>query len=74
MKNDTDMPRGRLTRVADFLPPPEELVLKEDNQKVTLSLSKQSISFFKKHARKNKSKYQTMIRKVLDSYVAHYGE
>ena len=58
--------------VDDFLPPPEELALKEENVRVTLTLSKSSVNFFKRHAKKVKGHYQSMIRKVLDSYAAHY--
>lgn len=58
--------------VDDFLPPPERLVLKEKNVKVTISLSKASVDFFKKWARKQDSHYQAMIRRVLDYYIAHY--
>jgi hypothetical protein len=32
----------------DFLPSPEELALKDETVKVTISLSKTSIDFFKK--------------------------
>jgi len=56
----------------DFLPSPDKLILKEDNVKVTLILSKSSVEFFKKWATKQHGHYQTMIRKVLDRYAAHY--
>jgi len=56
----------------DFLPPPEKLVLKEDAVKITLSLNKKSVAFFKKQAQKLHIPYQRMIRKVLDFYVNHY--
>ena len=59
--------------ISDFLPPPEELVLKESKVKVTISLSSRSVDFFKKHAKKNNTKYQTMIFEVLDRYVQNYG-
>ncbi|MCK5707221.1 MAG: CopG family transcriptional regulator [Candidatus Aureabacteria bacterium] len=58
--------------VDDFLPPPEKLALKEETVKVTIGLSKSSVNFFKKFARKQHTPYQKMIRKVLDYYVAHY--
>jgi len=58
--------------IDDFLPPPERLALKEENVKVTITLSKESVNFFKKAARKWHFPYQKMIRKVLDYYVAHY--
>jgi predicted DNA binding CopG/RHH family protein len=58
--------------VADFLPPPYELVKKEPKAKITITLNRGSIDFFKKHARKNNVKYQTMINEVLDKYVQKY--
>ena len=36
--------------IKNFLPKPEDLVFKEDKVKVTLSLSKKSVDFFKKSA------------------------
>jgi len=36
--------------VEDFLPPPEALVRKEELVKVTISLSKSSVDFFKRRA------------------------
>ena len=65
----TDEPLGKMKLVNDFLPPPEELVFREENVKVTLSLSKESVEFFKEEARKNRTQYQRMIRKLLDLYV-----
>lgn len=57
--------------VSDFLPSPEELVLKEKKTKVTLTLSDKSLKFFKKEAAKHKASYQAMIRKLVDYYVAN---
>jgi hypothetical protein len=54
--------------IIDFLPPPDKLVLREETVKVTISLSKSSVDFFKKHARKQHIQYQKMIRRVLDIY------
>lgn len=65
----TDERLGRLEVVEDFLPPPEQLVRKEDGVKVTLSLSRTSVEFFKAHAATAKVPYQRMIRNLLDSYV-----
>lgn len=58
--------------VKDFLPSPEKLALRSDNVKVTIQLSKASVQFFKKFAQKQHSHYQTMIRNILDCYIAHY--
>lgn len=68
----TDEALGQLRRIKDFLPPPEELVLKEEGVKVTILLSQSSVIFFKRQAKKHHTQYQKMIRKVLDLYVAHY--
>ena len=59
--------------IKDFLPRPEDLVLKEDNVKVTLSLSKRSVDFFKHEAKKLDTPYQGMIRNLLDQYAKNYG-
>jgi len=66
----TDEPLGKLKIVKDFLPRPDELVFREDNVKVTLSLSRESVAFFKEQASKNQTQYQKMIRRLLDIYVA----
>ncbi len=49
MKNKIEYTKGDIGKVKiikDFLPPPSELVLRDDNVKVTLSLSRRSIDFF----------------------------
>ena len=71
-KKDDDMPIGELTQIDDFLPPPEKLVSPEETVKVTILLNKSSIRFFKKAAKKNRTKYQKMIRRVLDKYAEKY--
>ena len=58
--------------VDDFLPPPEELVRREDTVKVTISLTKPTVDFFKEHARLSRTQYQKMIRRVLDLYASHH--
>jgi predicted DNA binding CopG/RHH family protein len=58
--------------VEDFLPPPEDLVLRQDTIKVTIGLSKQTVEFFKARARQNRTQYQKMIRRLLDLYAARY--
>jgi len=70
----TDEPMGNVQVVPDFLPSPDQLVLKEDNVKVTIALSKTSISFFKKIAREHRTPYQTMIRQVLNVYADRFSE
>ena len=68
----TDEPMGDLKVIRDFLPPPDQLVLKEDRVKVTISLSKGSVEFFKKEAKKQRTSYQKMIRRIIDVYTSEY--
>jgi hypothetical protein len=67
----TDEPIGKVRVITDFLPSPEQLALKDETVKVTLSLSKTSVDFFKKEAKKYNTQYQRMIRRLLDEYTAH---
>ncbi len=71
-KRDSDRPVGKLERIRDFLPPPHELAAVESTVKITITLNQASVDFFKKEAQKNRTKYQKMIREILDHYVAHY--
>lgn len=57
----------------DFLPSPDMLVLREDNVKVTLSLSQRSVTFFKRAARQRRVPYQRMIRALVDAYAEKQG-
>lgn len=64
----TDEPLGEIKIVPDFLPSPAELAYREESVKVTISLSKKSIEFFKTEASKHHTQYQRMIRQLLDTY------
>lgn len=57
--------------ISDFLPRPENLVLKEKKTRVTLTLTQKSLDFFKSAAKKHSASYQAMIRRLLDYYVAN---
>ncbi len=75
MKNKityTNEPLGNLKVVQDFLPSPEQLALKEEKVKVTISLSKASLRFFKNQAEKHHTAYQRMIRNLLDAYALQH--
>ncbi|MDF1615743.1 hypothetical protein [Desulfurivibrio dismutans] len=65
----SDEPLGDLRVIPDFLPSPEELAFREESVKVTITLSKKSVSFFKEEAGKHHTQYQRMIRQLLDAYV-----
>jgi len=64
-------PIGDIKIITDFLPSPEELALKRENTKVTISLSSESVAYFKDIAKKHHLQYQKIIRQLLDEYVAH---
>jgi predicted DNA binding CopG/RHH family protein len=66
----SDEPLGEIRLVADFLPDPEDLALKNEQTKITISLSSESVEFFKDVAREHHMQYQKMIRQLLDEYVA----
>jgi predicted DNA binding CopG/RHH family protein len=68
----TNEPMGELKVVKDFLPKPEQLVLKEENIKITISLNKSSIDFFKKKAKEQHTSYQKMIRRLIDWYASQH--
>ena len=65
---------GKVEVVRDFLPSPDELILKDNTIKVTLKLSKSSVDFFKDLAKKNNIQYQKVIRKLLDQYASRYSD
>ena len=64
---------GRVKVIEEFLPSPDVLVLREDNVKVTLSLSQRSVEYFKRAARQRRVPYQRMIRALVDAYAEKQG-
>jgi len=66
----TDEDLGEFQVIPDFLPSPEELAFKEETVKVTIALSKGSVEYFKREAKKHKTQYQKMIRRLLDVYAS----
>lgn len=71
-KINTDKPIGKMKSVEDFLPAPEELIVPGKTVKVTILLSEASIESFKKLARKHHTKYQKLIRNLVDKYAEKY--
>lgn len=70
---DLNKPIGKMARIDDFLPPPEKLIMPEETVKVTLSLKKSSVDFFKHQAVQCHTKYQKMIRELVDRYTMQYA-
>ena len=65
---------GKVRIIKDVLPSPDQLVLRDDNVKVTLSLSRRSLDFFKREAKKQRVPYQRMIRALVDRYAERVGK
>lgn len=70
---DNDKPIGKLSAIADFLPPPRDLMEKEPTVKITIALDEETIRFFKHEALTHHTKYQKMMREVLKGYARKYG-
>ncbi|MBI2288937.1 MAG: CopG family transcriptional regulator [Betaproteobacteria bacterium] len=69
----TNEPLGKLKVVPDFLPKPEDLILRDEGVKITIALSKRSVEFFKREAERHGTQYQRMIRRLLDAYAQHHS-
>lgn len=75
MKNKihyTNEPMKAVRVIKDFLPSPEQLAFKEEKVKVTISLSRASLKFFKAQADQHHTAYQKMIRNLLDTYALQH--
>ncbi len=70
----TNEPFGKFRVIPDFLPRPEDLVFRDEGIKITISLSRRSVEFFKSEARKHNTQYQRMIRRLLDAYVQRFSQ
>jgi predicted DNA binding CopG/RHH family protein len=70
----TNEPLGELQVIPDFLPAPEELAFRDDTVKVTITLSRSSVEFFKHEATKHHTQYQKMIRRLLDVYTQKHQQ
>jgi len=70
----TDEPLGNLKVIPDFLPAPEELVFQDETVKITITLSRSSVEFFKGEAKKHHTQYQKMIRRLLDIYTQQHQQ
>jgi hypothetical protein len=65
----TNEPIGEPRVIRDFLPSPAELAFRDEDVKITITLSKKSVEFFKSEAARADTQYQRMIRRLLDAYV-----
>lgn len=70
----TNEPMGEPRLIKDFLPSPSELTFRDEDVKITITLSKKSVDFFKSEAAKADTQYQRMIRRLLDAYVQAHAD
>lgn len=70
----TNEPMGKVRVVKDFLPSPKQLAFQEEKVKVTISLSRASLEFFKEQANRHHTAYQKMIRNLLDAYALQHAQ
>ena len=70
----TDEPLEELNVIPDFLPAPAELVFQDETVKITITLSRSSVEFFKREAKKHHTPYQKMIRRLLDVYTQRHQQ
>ena len=68
----SDETLGEVKLISDFLPSPEQLALKNKQTKVTISLSSESVAYFKEVAKEHHMQYQRMMRQLLDDYVSQH--
>jgi uncharacterized protein (DUF4415 family) len=54
--------------VADFLPPPSELVFRVRKEKVTMNLDADVVDFYRTTAKSHSVAYQALINEVLRAY------
>ena len=59
-------------RLVDFLPSPEQLVMKEPTIKVTLELNRRSLAVMRAHAKRQNVPYQRMLRQLVDEYASRF--
>jgi uncharacterized protein (DUF4415 family) len=66
---------GKMKVVEDFLPRPEDLVTREpEAERVSITLDKDTVEWFKEQAKKLGANYQPMIRKLLREYVLQQSQ
>ncbi len=69
-----DEPMENIKVIPDFLPSPDQLAFKQETVKVTITLSKNSVEYFKNIALRYNTQYQKMIRGLLDEYVNRHKQ
>jgi predicted DNA binding CopG/RHH family protein len=66
-------PIGKLSIVKDTLPSPQDLAKADQRVKITIELDEATVLFFKKEAQTHKTKYQRMMRDILNYYARKFA-
>ena len=70
---DKNKPIGKLRTVQDLLPSPQELAKSDHRVKITIELDETTVSFFKREAEAQNTKYQRMMREILNYYARKFA-
>ncbi len=78
MKNKvvyTDGPESlkRAVVTKDIFPSPEDLLLEDVTVRISINLTKSTVDGFKRFAKKHNTKYQRVIRKLLDEFATQHS-
>lgn len=64
-----------IKRIDDLIPGPQDLVRREEKERITIALDKKSLDLFRDYAKKHNAKYQNMINGVVEAYAStHLGK
>ena len=58
-------------KMVDILPSPAELARKVRTERATLTLTKETLDYFRREAEKENVSYNILIRNALDEYINH---
>jgi predicted DNA binding CopG/RHH family protein len=70
---DKNEPTGKLRTIQDFLPSPQELAKTDHRIKITIELDEATVLFFKREAEAQNTKYQRMMREILNYYAKRFA-
>jgi predicted DNA binding CopG/RHH family protein len=70
----TDGPRSltNAKAIEDIFPRPEDLLLEDETIRVSINLTRNTVEAFKRFASEHDTKYQRVIRRLLDEFAARH--
>lgn len=58
--------------IEDIFPSPEDLLLEDETIRISINLTKSTVESFKRFANEHDTKYQRVIRRLLDEFAAQH--